>query len=336
MGWGRFLERYTGDLDTFCAYRTARTLLIRDRRLGLLHFSLQSIIFLYVVVYQIAFSQVYLAQSDFNGVVRLQLKAPSTNMRWPNGYPPYCLGTSSVSAAYPLAPGYAILPGAAFTKDGQQFAQRHCQFLDETTAVPIPETDRMFLTTETRATAQSTSAGCANFESLNCTFSPPYDRNNDNVTRRSFVADIEFFTLLVDHNINAPLAGIHRTGAEMRGKLVGADGRTALNVCDEYAGFPSGCPVRATAGFDIAVGQPGLNDIVAIGTLLRAAGIGSLDSPAGLSGIDASESYREAGLVLNLVRPARCDARCDARSTPSHCAPSVPDNSHTHTPLPRP
>ena len=300
MGLGTYVERYTGDLDTLCGYTTARTLLIRDRRLGFLLFGMQFLIFCYVVIYQVALQQVYSAVSDFNGVVRLQLTAPAVAMRWPGGAPPYCLGTAAVPAAYPLAPGYAIPGAGSFTRLGQSFPQRHCQFLDETTAVPIPETDRMFLTTETRATAQSAPAACANLDALNCTFAPPYNRNDDAVTRRSFVADIEYFTLLIDHNINAPLAGIHKTGTAMRGRMLGADGRSPVNPCDEYAGFPSGCPTAASAGFDIAVGRPGLPDIVAIGTLLRAAGIGGLDSLAGLAGADAAESHREAGLVLNL------------------------------------
>ena len=46
MGLARWAEAYTGDLDTACGYTTARTLLIRDRRLGFLLFSLQFIIFL--------------------------------------------------------------------------------------------------------------------------------------------------------------------------------------------------------------------------------------------------------------------------------------------------
>ena len=99
--------------------------------------------------------------------------------------------------------------------------------------------------------------------------------------------------------MNAPQANIHRTVADMAGQLEDFQGNQ-IDPCDEYAGFPSGCPTAATAGFDIAVGRQGLPDIVSVGALLRAAGIGSLDSVAGLAGADAGESRREAGLVLNL------------------------------------
>jgi hypothetical protein len=197
MGWARFFEKYVGELDTACGYRTTRTLFIRDRRLGFLLYSMQLAIFGYIM-YQVFVLQVYMAASDFNGVVRLQLKAPyPSTYRWPQGAPPYCLGVASVPAAYPLSSTYAINGDGTFSKGGVQFQQRHCQFFDETTAVPIAETDRMFLTTETRLTLQATSPACASFDSLNCTFAPAYNRNNDNVTRRSFVADIEYFTLLI-------------------------------------------------------------------------------------------------------------------------------------------
>jgi len=203
MGLSRWIESYTGDLDTFCAYRTSRTLMIRDRRLGITLFAMQFAIFIYVVVWQLALSQVYLAQSDFNGVVRLQLKAPSNAYRWPQGLAPYCLAAGAVNATYPLAAGYAVNGDGTFTKDGATFAQRHCQFLDETAAVPIPETDRMFLTSETRVTAQSAPLACAQSESIDCQFTPAYNRNDDNVTRRSFVADVEFFTLLIGASCSA-------------------------------------------------------------------------------------------------------------------------------------
>ena len=77
FGCTRLLERNLGDLDEFFAYQTTRTLKIRDRHLGGSLLCLQATIFVYVVVWQILFSQVYLAQSDFAGVVRLSLPGPT-------------------------------------------------------------------------------------------------------------------------------------------------------------------------------------------------------------------------------------------------------------------
>jgi hypothetical protein len=300
-GFGHWLESYTGDLDTAFAYRTARTLTIRDKRLGLGLLALQGIIFLYIIVYQITLTQVYFAVGDFNSVVRLQLQAPTANYRWPGGAPPYCRGSLTLPPAsdYPLAAGYSLPGDGTFTKDGVSYPQRLCNFFDETTAVPIVETDRMFVTTETRSTLQSTSPECSDLGQLSCVFLPPYNRNNGNVTQRAFVADIELFTLLIDHNMNSPLAGLHYASTDMEGKLLSATG-ARVNPCDDYAGLPGGCPTMAANGFDVALGSPGKPDIVPLRTLLRAAGISSLDTLAGLKGADAGESHREAGLVLNV------------------------------------
>ena len=326
MSCTRFLERHLGDLDQACAYRTTRTLVIRDRKLGCSLLSLQAFIFIYVVVWQILFSQVYMAQSDFAGVVRLQLQAPSAECvrvyilraprpgrratqlttpphthryRWPGDAAPYCLGTEAVPPAYPLAPDYTGAGAGAFTRAGGfKGTQRHCQFFDEVTAVPIPETDRLFLTTETRITAQGVApagGACTALESSGCAFLPAYNKSDDGVTRRSFVANVEFFTLLIDHNMNAPLAGISRTVKQMEGAMqAGVAPYAPVDACDAYRGFPRGCDREM-----INVGVEGYEDMVSMRTLLKAAGIYSLDDPAGLPG-DATTSYREAGLVLNL------------------------------------
>jgi hypothetical protein len=300
FGCTRLLERNLGDLDEFFAYQTTRTLKIRDRHLGGSLLCLQATIFVYVVVWQILFSQVYLAQSDFAGVVRLQLRAPDAAYRWPGGAAPYCLGTSAVNASYPLAPAYAAAGGGAFSRaaGGPAGTQRRCQFFDEVTAVPIPETDRMFLTTETRVTAQAVAppgGACAALEAAGCAFAPAYNKTDGAVTRRSFVADVEFFTLLIDHNMAAPLAGIARTVKQMEGAMqTGTTPYAPVDACDAYKGFAGGCDRRM-----INVGVAGFEDIVSVRTLLAAAGISSLDDPAGLPG-DSTTTYREAGLVLNL------------------------------------
>ena len=297
----RKLESYVGDLDLICSYSTSRTLLIRDKRLGITLYSIQGAILFYVVVWQLILSQVYMADSNFASVVRLQLQQPNQFYRWPSGKGPFCLGTSAIPSDYPTASHYTIPSEGYYSYLGSALPQRHCQFFDETGAVPIPETDRMFVTTETRQTNQNVQEGteCTTVGSINCTFLPSYSRNDDNITRRSFVADIEYFTLLIDHSMSAPLAGITRTVSQMEGSLLDKKGHI-MDPCDDYLGFAMGCPTNETSGFDVALGRAGLPDIVPLATLLRAAGVTSLDLNAGLNGRDAEETLREAGIVLNL------------------------------------
>jgi hypothetical protein len=322
--WDRYLLPYLGTPDDFFSYRTSRTLQIRDRKLGVTLYLLQAVIFVYVVFWQIMFSQVYMAQSDFAGVVRLQLRAPDAYYRWPGDSAPYCLGTSSVPQ-YPLAADYADAGEGTFTRAGSLFkgTQRHCQYFDEVTAVPIPETDRMFLTTETRTTPQNVNGTCLRMEHSACVFSPAYNKSNDNITRRSFVADVEFFTLLIDHNMNAPLAGISRTVKQMEGAMqTGTLPYTPVDACDAYKGFSAGCNRKM-----INVGVAGYEDIVSVRTLLQAAGINSLDDPAGLPG-DSTTTYREAGLVLNL------EISCARRSAPPPPSPLTVHMQGLTAPLP--
>jgi len=85
----------------------------------------------------------------------------------------------------------------------------------------------------------------------------------------------------------------------MEGSLLDKKGHI-MDPCDDYLGFAMGCPTNETSGFDVALGRAGLPDIVPLATLLRAAGVTSLDLNAGLNGRDAEETLREAGIVLNL------------------------------------
>ena len=108
-----------------------------------------------------------------------------------------------------------------------------------------------------------------------------------------FIPDVEFSTLLIDHMMIASAVGISRASLDMPGVLIGADGR-AVNPCDDYAQLGRDCP----AG--VRVGVPGAPDILPVQTLLRAAGIGSLDQRAGELGVLQDETLRFSGVVVVL------------------------------------
>jgi hypothetical protein len=301
---GSWLEKYLGyDLDTLFAYRTPRIVAIRDMRLGLSLLSLQLCIGSFVLIYQVILAQNYMSLSDVVGSVRLQMLAPTSEYRWSNGSAPYCAGVTQDQLFGPRAIDFSIDANAgtyAFTPGGKTdgavwFQQRACEFLDESGALPLAETDRVFLSTEERVTYQSVnSSECgATLNSSKCVFSPPYNKNNPNVTRRAFVADVEYFTLLVDHNMNAPLAKLAYTVKQMAGFLLDRNS-DPIDACAAYSMYPS-CPSF------IAIGQQGDPDIISIRTLLDAAGIPSLDTLSGSDDADVqTTSRREAGVVIVL------------------------------------
>lgn len=337
-----WLEPLTGNLDEFFAYRTNRTVAIRDRRLGISLLLLQLSIAGYVLVYQVILGQSYLAASDLVGSVRLQMLAPSDAYRWGGGRAPYCANVTALdgprAADYVIRDGaYAFAPGGA--ADGATFfPQRPCTFYDATSAIPLAETDRVFLTSEERTTVQAVNASAecdaaaaATLSSPACVFVPPYSKSNPRVTQRAFVADVEFFTLLVDHSMSAPLAGLAFTSKQMAGRLLDAKGKV-LDACAAYDAFgPGACPDF------IAVGVAGAPDIVSIRTLMEAAGVASLDVPSGTDDPDDETvtSSREAGIVLVLDISYVRRLRANSRRTVATPTPYTRHATTTPTPCTR-
>jgi hypothetical protein len=151
-----------------------------------------------------------------------------------------------------------------------------------------------------------------------------YCQYNSTLTNTSIIPDIEMYTLLIDHSF-ASTVGISGTAKAMNGFLLDQGGNK-INPCDSYQAFPQGCPSN------IAIGQigmcwlcmhacvctcrhfadmahtsatecdfsrfPGTQDIIPLKTLLRAAGISSLDQTAGTIDPLNAETYRYSGLVL--------------------------------------
>ena len=291
------LIKWIGPWDDAFSFSVPRTVRIRDWRLGCSLLAAQIGIALYVVLYTLILQQAYLRPAELVGSVRLQLRGPTTSARWPGGAAPYCLGTTAAAlAANPSAPpGYAILANNFYSYQGAAFPQRPCRYADAFNALPHAEPDALFLPTETRVTAQAAVPGeapCTALALPGCAaFAPTEDPYNAAITNRSFLADAEFFTLRIDHNIAAPSASIAKSARDIFGRMFAAGGGE-VDACAAYARNPGGaaCDKRV-----IALGVPGLYDTVAIATLLAAAGIPTLDAP---SAGNASVSLREAGLVI--------------------------------------
>lgn len=304
MGWVSWIESHTGDLDTLLGYSTSRTVLIRDRWLGMGLLFIKVVILAYVIGYQLVVQQVCLRQSEIESSVRLQVQEPASSYRWRSEKtadtvygPPYCLGTESLGG--PLAESYSLGGDGTYSwkgpgADGTVLRQRACQYLDRATGVPLPDVASTFVTTETRTTPQALPEGCAGATSEACAFGPTENYTNGAVTQRAFVADPEYFTVLVDHGLNAvnvPPHGLSRTVAQMSGAMLDVNGER-VDACDDYAGFAAGCPAY------VKIGVKGSPDIIPIATLLRAAEAGTLDVHSTLPG--SLNSKREGGIVVLL------------------------------------
>lgn len=259
----------------------------------------------------ILINQLWMQPSDLTGAVRVSLREPAPAYRWRNGSAPYCASTlvaQPPSAA--LGALYRVLSNATYSYlDGAPLPRRPCAYLDAAGAVPIAESDRAFLVTESRTTAQrlldARGAACASVAEPDCAYLPPYSSDNGTTTVRSYIPDVEFFTLLVEHSIRAPLAAIEKSVKQMGGELRDAAG-DLIDPCDAYTGVGLACPQTAVDASGavapgIQVGREGLQDVVSIRTLLAAAGVSSLDLVAGSDNAYAqTSSYRAQGVVLLL------------------------------------
>lgn len=210
-----WFERTCGPLDEVFGYQTQRTLIIKDRWLGAGLIICKLAILGWVVGFQVIVEQQYRALAATETSVRFQLRAPNDKYRWPVAGvmpaalagmgAPYCTGVTALSPQHPLHAFYTISEGR-YTYSGVGAPsptvpqlQRDCEYLDAVAAAPFPETDRVFLASELSVTDQrlTTALGvrCSDQASPACNWSPFEERAIPAVTQRSYVADVEMFTV---------------------------------------------------------------------------------------------------------------------------------------------
>lgn len=121
--------RQIGDPDLTFGYSTPAFVKIRDRRLGLLYYTLLILIALYIVVYQVIIQQGYRKEGVIFGTARLQLREPSQSFRVPDGSVPYCSG---VNVTIPRTQGYSFPNPGVYSYNGQLSPQGQCVYFDAT------------------------------------------------------------------------------------------------------------------------------------------------------------------------------------------------------------
>jgi hypothetical protein len=289
---GAACARISAGADDLFAYHTTRTLRIRDKRIGLTFIFIQLVILGYVT-YQLLYEKQYLKLSPVVGITRLQVLRPSLEYRWPDQAAPYCLGSTNT------APNSYVNGGGNYKwlgPGGVASPQFPCGYWDEAFAVPDDlETNAVFLTTRVTVTDEyvwpNDDGRCSQLGHSDC----GYNKTTNSTTY--FIADAEYFTIYIDHNMAAVQANIARTSRSMGGSMVGPD-NDPIDPCAAYASTSSG--FNAPCPSFINVGVPGTRDIIAVQTLLEAAGIASLDQVAGTDPDLSEQTLRDSGLVLLL------------------------------------
>eukprot|EP00930_Biecheleria_cincta_P001704 TRINITY_DN102817_c0_g1_i1.p1 TRINITY_DN102817_c0_g1~~TRINITY_DN102817_c0_g1_i1.p1 ORF type:complete len:487 (+),score=63.81 TRINITY_DN102817_c0_g1_i1:53-1513(+) len=282
------------DVDDLFVYDAPRVVRIRDARLGLLQYAMMIVIAIYIVVWQLLRDNSYLKYREPTVTMRMTLQQPTRGGCNPNddscqdAYPPfktlpYCCASDCKDAGE----GSCKCPWRSFTNfqceyvDGAGGAQRNSESMLIGTFRNSYE--------QTRNTSCSGSTPCTKLWL------------NTQEQRGVFMADIDEFTVSVDHAVQNQELGISRTSRQMSGWLL-VNGSNALQK--------SLCKGEKTAVTKPVFGQltnespcyirPNQSDntfdIFTLKTMMMAMGL-SLDGPS-YSG--SGHSIRYEGLTVTL------------------------------------
>ncbi len=94
----------------------------------------------------------------------------------------------------------------------------------------------------------------------NCSFADYNCNFTDYGSQTFYIADIENFTLLIDHTLYCPVIGINKNAYSLPGYILNSNGQRMTNLPKPNQ-----------------IGQVNKSDIVTVGLLLRASGVASLD-----------------------------------------------------------
>lgn len=242
------------DPDQLFAYNTFKTVRIQDKRLGLLHYGFLFFVILYILVYTLLIEKKYLLTDTPQGSFRVTLRRPSEPT--PLGDLPYCSQT---------APSY------------RNFTNYPCYYYDEELVV-FPVTEQSAMLAATRITETYKNLTC-NWDDPTCTYDE-YERQF-----AFYIADLERFTLMIDHAIYATNLDIQRNAQQMKGEILGLDGEPLIYESPNQ------------------VGIPGELDIMEMKLLFEAAGLQDLDFDCEVDGTDYDDpkTCRFTGIVLLVI-----------------------------------
>uniref|UniRef100_A0A6B2L7S8 Purinergic receptor n=1 Tax=Arcella intermedia TaxID=1963864 RepID=A0A6B2L7S8_9EUKA len=217
------------------SYDTVKIIRIKDKRLGAIHYLFMLAIIGYIIGYQIVWDHRYVISAVPNGSVRISLQVP--DQRTPSHNLPYC----------------NTYDGNSSTVDVDM--RNYCTYLDQD-FVLLPSNigdNSMFITTRITESSQTLANNCSLSE-YNCTYATTSNQT-------TYVADIEEFTVLLDHFMFTVRPPHQATGRQLTGRIVNLNGQDVPLSKGEM------------------VGTKDQFDILKLSTILKAAGVNSLDEP---------------------------------------------------------
>jgi len=247
-------------LAGFLVYDTVSIVRINDKRLALLHYACLIAILIYIFVWTIWWNQAYYAYEAPVGTVRINPMAPPERKEHWNdiGNLSYCLTENRTTLN-----GYKLLK---------------CKYFDSAIDV-FPQAVDSSITIATRIKFSMQSTTNTAFDSPDTEW-----KDEPETVDVYYLADIERFTLQIDHTFFAPNLKIQGNARELPGKII-----NTTDDEDEEINKPMYPDVEK-------IGQVGVTDIISVGTLLKAAGV-DIDSMS----VQDGECIRYSGAIFLVV-----------------------------------
>eukprot|EP00039_Didymoeca_costata_P023117 m.6016 g.6016 ORF g.6016 m.6016 type:complete len:426 (-) comp3467_c0_seq1:78-1355(-) len=195
-----------GNLDDTFAYQTVKVVGIRDKRLGLLKLAFMIAIAIFILLYQLLYMNNYLKLEAPTGTVRFSLREPMVDG---------CrdMLKQNCSANYRAVTEIPYCGQNTACKDCKYM----CEYLD---SVSVQESqDKSLLITTYTEIMNQTKSSCGENATGSEKCSRVWDNGSENPSR-SYVADIESFTLLIDHVFTTSSNfGLTKSARTMKGRL---------------------------------------------------------------------------------------------------------------------
>lgn len=203
------------DVDEMLAYETPKVVRIRDRTLGVLKYSFVFIIFCYVFVWQLMFKGAHFQMDTLSGVARMQLQHPVKQCN------PMDLDCSANFTSLQRLSYCSQYIG----KKNASIDQEECKYFDALDLLTPMDGGQLIPSfIETYDQLQTCTPNARNH--FKCSKKYAFVDKKGNIQkgpgrakpkRQSYVADIESFTLLIDHSFRVETGAVEYDDYNMQG-----------------------------------------------------------------------------------------------------------------------
>jgi hypothetical protein len=202
------------DVDEVLAYQTPKVVKIKDRLLGVLKYIFMFTIFLYVIVWQVLYKGSHFQMDHLSGVARLQLQQPTRRCN------PMDIDCSSNYTSLQKLPYCSQYRG-----DNASIVQRECKYYDALDLLTpmdggylVPSYIETFDQHETCEPNRTNKFKCdKKYEFVDEDGKVQDHDGRAKAKGKFFVADVESFTLLIDHSFRVDTGSVEYDDYKMQG-----------------------------------------------------------------------------------------------------------------------